>query len=90
MNNTKQDKPDWAIALEHHEEMCVERGRTIAERFNSVSERFNSVDVRFNAVDVRFDSIEKRLDNIEKLQRFTLGAILAWPPLLIAVMKLLP
>ena len=97
MNNTKQDKPDWATALEHHEEMCVERGRTIAERFNSVSERFNSVDakfnsvdVRFNAVDVRFDSIEKRLDNIEKLQRFTLGAILAWPPLLIAVMKLLP
>ena len=69
MNNTKQGKPDWAIALEHHEEMCVERGRTS---------------------DVRFDSIEKRLDNIEKLQRFTLGAILAWPPLLIAVMKLLP
>ncbi|MYH69451.1 MAG: hypothetical protein F4147_04910 [Gammaproteobacteria bacterium] len=76
MNNTKQDKPDWAIALGHHEELCVERGRTI--------------DVRFNAVDVRFDSIEKRLDNIERLMRFTLGAILAWPPLLIAVMKLLP
>ena len=69
MNNTKQDKPDWATALEHHEELCVERGRTS---------------------DVRFDSIEKRLDNIEKLQRFTIGAILAWPPLLIAVMKLLP
>ena len=69
MNNTKQDKPDWAIALEHHEELCVERGRTS---------------------DVRFNSIEKRLDNIEKLQRFTLGAILAWPPLLIAVLKLLP
>ena len=83
MNNTKQDKPDWQTALEHHEELCVERGRT-------VNERFNSVDVRFNSVDVRFDSIEKRLDNIEKLQRFTLGAILAWPPLLIAVMKLLP
>jgi len=39
---------------------------------------------------VRFDSIEKRLDNIEKLQRFTLGAILAWLAFLIAVMKLLP
>ena len=37
MNNTKQDKPDWAIALEHHEEMCVERGRTIAERFKGTS-----------------------------------------------------
>lgn len=69
MNDTKQGKPDWAIALGHHEELCVERGRT---------------------TDVRFDSIEKRLDNIEKLQRFTLGAILAWPPLLIAVLKLLP
>ena len=69
MNNTKQDKPDWATALGHHEELCVERGRT---------------------TDVRFDSIEKRLDSIEKLQRFTLGAILAWPPLLIAVLKLLP
>ena len=76
MNNTKQDKPDWQSALEHHEELCVERGHTI--------------DVRFNSVDVRFNSIEKRLDNIEKLQRFTLGAILAWPPLLIAVLKLLP
>ena len=69
MNNTRQDKPDWQTALEHHEELCVERGCTI---------------------DVRFNSIEKRLDNIEKLQLFTLGAILAWPPLLIAVLKLFP
>ena len=69
MNNTKQEKPGWQTALEHHEELCVERGRT---------------------TDVRFNSIEKRLDNIEKLQRFTLGAILAWPPLLIAVLKLIP
>ncbi len=69
MNNTKQDIPGWQTALEHHEDLCVERGRT---------------------TDVRFNSIEKRLDNIEKFQRFTLGAILAWPPLLIAVLKLLP
>ena len=40
------------------------------------------------SVDARFNSAEKRLDNIERLQRFTIGAILAWPPLLTAVMKL--
>ncbi len=45
---------------------------------------------RGRTVDVRFNAVEKRLDNIEKLQRFTIGAILAWPPLLIAIMKLLP
>ena len=61
--------PSWQTALEHHEELCAERGRTI---------------------DVRFNSLEKRLDNIERLQRFTIGAILAWPALLIAVMKLIP
>ena len=69
MNGGNQENPSWQTALEHHEELCAERGRTI---------------------DVRFNSLEKRLDNIERLQRFTIGAILAWPPLLIAVMKLLP
>ena len=45
---------------------------------------------RARATDIRFASIEKRLDNIEKLQRFTLGALLAWPALLVTVLKLLP
>lgn len=69
MNSKTQERPDWQTALEHHEELCAERGRT---------------------VNVGFDAIKGRLDNIEKLQRFTLGAILAWPPLLIAVLKLIP
>ena len=49
-----------------------------------------TVDQRFDSVDQRFNSLEKRLDNIERIQLFTFGAILAWPPLLIAVLKLLP
>ncbi len=76
MNDKNQEKSGWQTALEHHEELCAERGRTI--------------DVRFNSIDKRFESVEKRLDNIEQLQRFTLGAILAWPPLLLAILKLLP
>lgn len=83
MSNPHQEQTGWQTALEHHERLCVERGRTIDARFNSVDEKFNSVDTRF-------DSIEKRLDNIERLQRFTLGAIMAWPALLIAVLKLIP
>ena len=83
MSDGSQDKASWQTALEHHEELCAERARTI-------SERFNSVDVRFDSVDQRFNSLEKRLDNIERIQFFTFGAILAWPPLLIAVLKLLP
>ncbi len=69
MNGGNQDNPNWQTALEHHEQLCAERGRT---------------------VDVRFNSLERRLDSIERLQRFTIGAILAWPALLIAVMKLIP
>ena len=76
MNDGNQKNPNWQTALEHHEELCAERARTIGERFNSV--------------DVHFNSLEKRLDNIERIQLFTFGAILAWPPLLIAVLKLLP
>ncbi len=81
MSARNWEKSDWQKALEHHEQLCSERGRT-------TEVKFEAVDKRFEAVDKRFDSVERRLDNIERLQRFTLGAILAWPPLLIAVMKL--
>lgn len=74
MNNENQ-KTSWQAELKHHEELCVERGKTL--------------DAKFSSIDVKFDAVEKRLDNIEKLQRFTIAAILAWPPILIAVVKLL-
>ena len=90
MNERNQERLGWQTALEHHEELCSERGRTLDVRFDAVDTKFESVDKRFDAVDRRFESVEKRLDNIEQLQRFTLGAILAWPPLLTAVLKLLP
>ena len=52
MSDRSQDKASWQTALEHHEELCAERARTIGERFNSV-------DVCFNSVDARFSSLEK-------------------------------
>ena len=45
MDNSHSGKPDWQVALEHHEDLC--------------SERYNSIDRRFDAVDKRLDNIEK-------------------------------
>ena len=45
MNDASTGKPDWQVALEHHEDLC--------------SERYNSIDRRFDAVDKRLDNIEK-------------------------------
>ena len=81
MNDASTGKPDWQVALEHHEELCAER--------------YNSIDRRFDAVDKRLDNIEKRLDNIETEvrtgQRWIVGLILAgyfaWPTALIVLLK---
>ena len=46
---------------------------------------------RYNNLDKCFDAVVKRLDNIEKLQRITIGLILAgyfaWSTALIAFLK---
>ena len=47
MDNSRSGKPDWQVALEHHEDLC--------------SERYNNIDRRFDAVDKRLDNIEKLL-----------------------------
>ena len=81
MNDTFTGKPDWQVALEHHEDLC--------------SERYNNIDKRFEAVDQRFDAVDRRLDNIEAEmrtgQRWIIGLIVAgyfaWPPILIAILK---
>ena len=45
MDNQSSGKPDWKVALEHHEELCAER--------------YKGIDRRFDAVDKRLDNIEK-------------------------------
>ena len=73
MNDTSSGNPDWQVALEHHEELCAER--------------YKSIDRRFDAVDQRFEAVDKRLDNIEKLQRVTIGGVFAMPAILFALLK---
>ena len=46
-------------------------------------------DERYKGIQNQFQSIDKRFDNIEKLLRFTLGAIIAMPPVLITALTLI-
>ena len=77
MDNSRSGKPDWQVALEHHEDLC--------------SERYNNIDRHFDDVDQRFEAVDKRLDNIEKLQRVTIGLVFGgyfvMPAILFALLK---
>ena len=77
MNDTFTGKPDWQVALEHHEDLC--------------SERYNSIDRRFDAVDKRLDNLETDMRELRAGQRWIIGLILAgyfaWPTALIVLLK---
>ena len=81
MNDTFTGKPDWQVALEHHEDLC--------------SERYNNIDKRFDAVDKRLDNLETDLRELRREvragQRWIIGLIVAgyfaWPTVLIAILK---
>ena len=88
MNDTFTGKPDWQVALEHHENLC-------SERYNNIDRRFDAVDRRFEAVDRRLDNIETDIRELRREmragQRWIVGLIVAgyfaWPTVLIAILK---
>ena len=81
MNDTFTGKPDWQVALEHHEDLC--------------SERCNNIDRRFDAVDKRLDNLETDVRELRREmrtgQRWIVGLIVAgcfaWPTVLVAILK---
>ena len=36
MNDASTGKPDWQVALEHHEELCAERYKGIDKRLDNI------------------------------------------------------
>ena len=36
MDNQSSGKPDWQVALEHHEELCAERYKGIDKRLDNI------------------------------------------------------
>ena len=81
MNDTFTGKPDWQVALEHHENLC--------------SERYNNIDRRFDAVDKRLDNLETDMRELRREmrtgQRWIIGLIVAgyfaWPTALLVILK---
>ena len=82
MNDVYHEKPDWQKALEHHEELCDERYKGIQNQFQSLQNQIQSIQNQIQSLDNRFDSVEKLL-------RFTLGAIIVMPPILIVSLTLI-
>ena len=76
-------KPDWQVALEHHEALCAERTERIYREIQLMRE-----DTRDDFKTIREDLRELRTE-----QRWIIGivagAMLAWPPLLLAAIHLL-
>ena len=81
MNDTFTGKPDWQVALEHHEDLCAER--------------CNNIDRRFDAVDKCLDNLETDMRELRREmrtgQRWIVGLIVAgcfaWPTVLVAILK---
>ena len=36
MDNSRSGKPDWQVALEHHEDLCTERCKGIEKRLDNI------------------------------------------------------
>ena len=36
MDNSRSGKPDWQIALEHHEDLCAKRYKGIEKRLDNI------------------------------------------------------
>ena len=79
MDNSDNKKQDWQTSLEHHESLCSERYEAIHRDIGSLRNEMRG-------------SIRVMRDDIRELrigQRWIIGAMLMWPPLMIAALKLL-
>ena len=86
MDNSENRKPDWQTSLEHHESLCSERYEAIHRDIGSLRNELKDFkdEMRSNLTAMGDDIRELRIG-----QRWIIGAMLMWPPLMIAALKLL-
>ena len=86
MDNGENKKPDWQTSLEHHEALCSERYEAIHRDIGSLRNELKDFkdEMRSNLKAMGGDIRELRIG-----QRWIIGAMLMWPPLMIAALKLL-
>ena len=93
MNNTQDTKPAWQTSLEHYESLCTERYETIHRDIQSLRDEMKDFkdEMRGGNQALRNEMNVMR-DDIRELrigQRWMIGAMLMWPPLMIAALKML-
>ena len=74
MDNSRSGKPDWQVALEHHEDLC--------------SERYNSIDKRLDNLETDMRELRRELRTGQRwIIGLILAGYFAWPTALIAFLK---
>ena len=105
MTDAENRKPDWQASLEHHEDLCSERYGAIHKDIQSLRDEVGNLrdEMRGNIQSVRDEvgnlrdemrgSNQTMRDDIRELrigQRWIVGVMLTWPPLIIASLKWIP
>ena len=74
MNDTSTGKPDWQVALEHHEALCAER--------------YKGIDKRLDNLETDMRELRRELRTGQRwIIGLILAGYFAWPTALIAFLK---
>ena len=74
MNDASTGKPDWQVALEHHENLC--------------SERYNGIEKRLDNIEIDMRELRREMRAGQRwIIGLILAGYFAWPTVLIAILK---
>ena len=74
MNDTFTGKPDWQVALEHHEDLC--------------SERYNNIDRRLDNLETDMRELRREMRAGQRwIIGLIVAGYFAWPTALLVILK---
>ncbi len=74
MNDTFTGKPDWQVALEHHEDLCAER--------------YKGIDKRLDNLETDMRELRRELRTGQRwIIGLIVAGCFAWPTVLVAILK---
>ncbi len=102
MTDAENRKPDWQASLEHHEDLCSKRYEAIHKDIQSIRDEMRSSnqairdEMRSSNQAIRDEmgnNNQAMRDDIREIrigQRWIVGAMLSWPPMMIAALRWIP
>ena len=74
MNDASTGKPDWQVALEHHEDLCAER--------------YKGIDKRLDNLETDMRELRRELRTGQRwIIGLIVAGCFAWPTVLVAILK---